>query len=131
MIRKILLFLLAVVAVTASGVRPAAAQKPDAKKLNKFVGDPVAAKQGRSLFLKFGCSGCHGVGGGGGMGPPIIDDTWKYGSDDETLYRLITGQIEESQMPRNFGEVLAEEEVWKILTYIRTQYAGDPALADW
>ena len=37
-----------------------------------------------------GCNGCHGGGGGGGMCPPLTNDTWVYGRDDDTLFRLIT-----------------------------------------
>jgi cytochrome c(L) len=117
---------------TLAGVPAAvAAQNPAAKKLNPYTGDPNVVLQGRKLFLKYGCSGCHGVGGGGGMGPPLIDDVWHYGSDDETLFKIVTGQIEESKMPKNFREVLTDDEVWRILAYVRSQYAGDPAKADW
>ena len=28
--------------------------------------------------------------GGGGMCPPLINDTWVYGGDDDTLFRLVT-----------------------------------------
>src|SRR5688572_7742949 len=74
---------------------PTRAAEPEdpPKQLNPFAGDPEAAKQGRKLFQSYGCSGCHGLMGGGGMGKPILDDTWQFGSDDETLYRLIKGQI--------------------------------------
>ena len=56
-----------------------------------------------------GCSGCHGLGGGGGMGKPILDDVWEFGSDDETLYKLIKGQIPKQTMPTGAG--LPDEQV--------------------
>ena len=100
------------------------------KKLNKYNGKPDAITEGRALFLKYGCSACHGVGGGGGMGPPLTDDVWKFGSSDEVLYKLIKGQIPEATMPK-VGEQLTDDEVWKVIAYIRSVYAGDPSKIDW
>jgi cytochrome c peroxidase len=100
------------------------------KMLNPFAGDPEAVKEGRRLFQSYGCPGCHGLMGGGGMGKPILDDTWIFGSDDETLYKLIKGQIPEQTMPRTFATV-PDDQVWKLLAYVRSLYKGDPKLIDW
>jgi mono/diheme cytochrome c family protein len=99
-------------------------------KLNPFTGDAEAIKEGDKLYVLHGCSGCHGRGGGGGMGIPIIDDVWKYGGDDATLMKLIKGEIAESPMPK-FGQTLSEEQIWKIVAYIRSIYHGDPAQIVW
>jgi cytochrome c peroxidase len=98
--------------------------------LNPFAGDPEAVKEGRRLFMSNGCSGCHGLGGGGGMGKPILDDEWIFGSDDETLYKLIKGQIPNQTMPKTFATV-PDEQVWKMLAYVRSLYKGDPSLINW
>src|SRR5713101_9473951 len=100
------------------------------KLLNPFAGDPEAVKEGRRLFMSNGCSGCHGLGGGGGMGKPILDDEWNFGSDDETLYKLIKGQIPQQTMPRTFAN-LPDEQAWKLLAYVRSLYKGDPSLINW
>src|SRR5215207_1093677 len=34
--------------------------------------------QGQRLYLWMNCAGCHSN-GGGGMGPPLMDDEWRYG----------------------------------------------------
>ena len=101
-----------------------------AKQLNPFAGDPNAVQEGRKLFQANGCPGCHGLMGGGGMGKPILDDTWIFGSDDETLYKLIKGQIPQQTMPRTFAN-LPDEQVWKLLAYVRSLYKGDPSLINW
>jgi cytochrome c peroxidase len=100
------------------------------KLLNPFAGDPEAVKAGRTLFMSNGCSGCHGLGGGGGMGKPILDDEWNFGSDDETLYKLLKGQIPQQTMPKTFA-VLPDEQLWKMLAYVRSLYKGDPSLINW
>ena len=41
---------------------------------NPFEGNYDAMNQGRKLFSQFNCAGCHSPGGGGGIGPPLIDD---------------------------------------------------------
>jgi cytochrome c(L) len=107
------------------------AQAQGAAKLNKYTGNPEAIKEGRAIFLKYGCSGCHGVGGGGGMGPPLVDDVWKFGSSDETLFKLVKGQIPDQTMPKVLGEQMTDDEIWKAIAYIRSIYAGDPSKIDW
>jgi cytochrome c(L) len=97
---------------------------------NPFKGNDEAIKEGRTFYMKYGCSGCHGVGGGGGMGPPVTDDTWKFGSSDDVLFKLVKGQIPEATMPKT-GASIPDEEVWKMLAYVRAQYAGDPKKVDW
>lgn len=74
-----------------------------ANKLNPYTDKAEAIQAGRTLYLQHGYSGCHGVMGGGGMAMPLLDDVWKFGSDDATLFRLIKGQIPESMMPKVWG----------------------------
>jgi hypothetical protein len=44
------------------------------------------AEEGRQKFMSAVCNGCHGGTGGGGMGPPLTNQIWVYGSDDDTLF---------------------------------------------
>jgi mono/diheme cytochrome c family protein len=127
---------LALGAIVACGVliglgAPAGGQSPNAvKKLNPYTGNEKAIQEGRTLYLQRGCSGCHGVMGGGGMAMPLIDDVWKFGSSDEILFKLIKGEVPESTMPKVFND-LEPDQVWKMLAYIRSLYAGDPKLINW
>ena len=100
-------------------------------KGNPFAKSPQAVVQGKKLFLKNGCPGCHGVAGGGGMGKPLIDDEWRFGSDDATLFKLIRGEIPNQTMPNAIGKTLTDDEIWKALMYVRSQYAGDPSKINW
>ena len=103
---------------------------PGPRKLNPFTGNADMAAEGRTLYFQVGCQGCHGGGGGGGMATSVIDDAWTFGSDDDVLFRLIKGEIPEQTMPTVYS-VLEDEEVWQILAFIRSVYAGDPGRIDW
>ena len=36
--------------------------------------------EGKRLYAAYNCAPCHGVNGGGAIGPPLIDDKWIYGA---------------------------------------------------
>jgi cytochrome c(L) len=122
---------LALVLLCSKCAMAAAQDLAQPKKLNPYTGNPEAITEGRALYLQMGCSGCHGVGGGGGMGPALLDNEWQFGSDDETLSKLIKGEIPQQTMPSVFGSQLNDDDVWKILAYVRTLYRGDPNKINW
>src|SRR3982750_4935884 len=41
-----------------------------------------AIGRGQQLYTQMNCVGCHSH-GGGGMGPPLMDDEWRYGGRSE------------------------------------------------
>jgi mono/diheme cytochrome c family protein len=98
---------------------------------NPFARDTAAIAEGRQLYMSRGCQGCHGMGGGGGMGKPILDDEWRFGSDDQTLFKLIRGEIPNQTMPSVIGKGMTDDEVWKTLAFVRTLYKGDPSKINW
>ncbi len=61
---------------------------------------------------------------------PLFDDEWNYGSDDETLFKLIKGQIPDQIMPA-VGPNMTDDEIWKVIAWIRSIYKGDPSLINW
>jgi mono/diheme cytochrome c family protein len=87
--------------------------------------------EGRHIYLSYGCVGCHGVNGGGGMGKPILDDQWIFGSDDDTLFKLIRGEVPKQTMPSSIGKALTDDQVRKVILYVRHIYSGDPAKVTW
>lgn len=116
---------------------------PKGKLVNPYKdtqADIVA--QGAQFLQSYSCSGCHGGGAGGGMCPPLTNDTWVYGGDDDTLFRLVTLGSDELQkqgyirkgrenvvgpMPP-FGAIIKNsDDLWKVLTFARSRYSGDPA----
>jgi mono/diheme cytochrome c family protein len=65
------------------------------------------------------------------MCPSVIDDQWTFGSDDETLFKLIKGEIPHQTMPTMFGSELSDAQIWQVLAYVRSVYKGDPSKINW
>lgn len=85
---------------------------------NPFADDPRAVLDGEELYLAYNCGACHGARGGGGMGPPLRDETWIYGGDAVSIYRSIM-EGRPQGMPTWQG-VLPDEQAWKIVAYIHS-----------
>lgn len=76
-----------------------------------------AVAQGKRLYVQMNCAGCHGMGGGGGMGPPLMDDEWIYGADPANIYSTIV-EGRPNGMP-SFRGRLSNDQVWQIVAYVR------------
>ena len=96
---------------------------------------------GYKLYMRYGCNGCHGGNGGGGMCPPLTNDVWVYGGDDDTLFRLVTLGSDALQskgytrigtenvvgpMPPMGLIVASDDELWRILAFVRSNFHGAP-----
>lgn len=115
------------------------AQAPKGSLHNPYDGNAQMADAGRKLFLSYSCNGCHGGNGGGGMCPPLINGVWIYGGDDDTLFRLISLGSDKLQaagyqrmaienvvgpMPSMGPLIKSDDELWKILAFVRASYTG-------
>jgi mono/diheme cytochrome c family protein len=102
------------------------------------------ADEGHKKFMAAGCNGCHGGTGGGGMGPPLTNQVWVYGKDNDTLFRLIALGSDELQkegysrngsenvvgpMPPFGGIVKSDDDMWKIIAWIRSVNPSSSASA--
>jgi cytochrome c oxidase cbb3-type subunit 3 len=85
---------------------------------NPYAGDAGAVVQGEKLFNGLNCSGCHAPLGGGGMGPPLSDRAWIYGSAPAAIYLSIV-QGRPNGMPA-WGRSLPPESLWQLVAYIET-----------
>jgi cytochrome c oxidase cbb3-type subunit 3 len=83
-----------------------------------------ALSQGQQLYSAFNCVGCHHH-GGGGIGPALMDDTWLYGSDPQSIYRSVA-EGRPNGMPA-FGGHIPAQQIWQIVTYVRSLAALVPA----
>jgi cytochrome c oxidase cbb3-type subunit 3 len=93
---------------------------------NPYEGNVDAIAQGRALFHSMNCIGCHASQGGGGMGPPLSDHVWIYGSEPGQIFMTIM-QGRPNGMP-SFANALPPESIWKLAAYVRTlsQPSGEP-----
>jgi cytochrome c oxidase cbb3-type subunit 3 len=77
-----------------------------------------AVAEGKRLYEWFNCSGCHSPGGGGGMGPSLMDAQWRYGDAPESVYAAIV-EGRPHGMP-SFRDRVQPPDVWKLVAYVRT-----------
>ena len=99
--------------VSAGGIAPAGAAMH-----NPFTGDARAAAAGEKFFTAMNCDGCHGGGAVGWVGPSLSAKRWRYGGSDGAVYHSIY-YGRPNGMPA-FGGILPSDDVWRIVTYLRT-----------
>ena len=104
--------------------------QPGAKKLlaqtagnNEYEGNAYAISQGQMLYEQYNCSGCH-FHGGGGIGPPLMDSEWIYGSSPANIYESIT-EGRPNGMP-SFGGHIPDFQVWQLVVYVRSLGGLEP-----
>ncbi len=86
--------------------------------VDPFLKDAAALQEGKRLFGWYNCAGCHGIHGGGGMGPSLRDAVWIYGNrDDQIMDTLIHGRS--NGMPA-WGSKIPENQMWKLVAYIKS-----------
>jgi cytochrome c oxidase cbb3-type subunit 3 len=85
---------------------------------NPYAQNRAAMVEGRQLFVRFNCSGCHGGRAGGGMGPSLRDVDWIYGQEDARIYSSIA-EGRAHGMPA-WQPRLTSDQIWKLVTYIQS-----------
>ena len=73
--------------------------------------------QGQRLYSWMNCVGCHAF-GGGGMGPPLMDDEWRYGGRIDQIAATIN-EGRPNGMP-SFKGRLSEDQIWQLAAFVRT-----------
>ena len=89
------------------------------------TGEPAAAFGGNAYHLAQGrgpypwmTSAAGHAPGGGGMGPPLRDDEWRYGgSMQEMVSTILDGRP--NGMPAFRGRI-TEDQAWQLATYVRS-----------
>jgi cytochrome c oxidase cbb3-type subunit 3 len=99
----------------AAGYRVAQVQS---QLRNPYGVQTGAIEEGRFLYIRMNCAYCHGFDGTGGMGPDLTDNQWRYGSSDVDVFQTIyRGRAQ--GMPA-WGNVLTEDQIWKLVSYVRS-----------
>jgi cytochrome c oxidase cbb3-type subunit 3 len=87
---------------------------------NPYEQNAYAVSEGKRLYGWYNCTGCHSH-GGGGIGPPLMDQDWIYGSDPENVYESIA-EGRPNGMPA-FGPRVGSDDIWKLVAYVRSMSA--------
>jgi cytochrome c oxidase cbb3-type subunit 3 len=110
----------------------AAGQPPPAMPSSGYEGNAWAISEGEKLFSWFNCTGCH-ANGGGGMGPPLMDEQWIYGSAPAQIREsIVKGRA--NGMPAWLGRI-PDQQVWQLVAFVRSlsnlqPKAATPARSD-
>ncbi len=128
-------FLLTVAAVMVAGAtlhEPVRAQnppeidpasiKPAAK--NPFDGNAAAIQAGMGQY-RVRCADCHGMDARGIRGPDL-SQVWASGRTDPGLFRTLRVGVPGTEMPA-VGVRTTDDDIWKILAYLRTLAAPAPS----
>lgn len=90
---------------------------PPAPPHPHYQENAYAIAEGQRLFNWYNCVGCH-FHGGGGIGPPLMDDEWIYGAQPENIHATII-QGRPNGMP-SFGGRIPDDQVWQLVAYVRS-----------
>ena len=82
-----------------------------------------AIAAGQQLYTQMNCVGCHSH-GGGGMGPALMDDQWRYGGRIDQIATTIA-EGRPNGMP-SWRSKLTEDQIWKLAAYVRS-LSGQPS----
>jgi cytochrome c oxidase cbb3-type subunit III len=100
------------------------AMPPENPLAGRYVGNAEAIAAGSRLFDWYNCSGCH-FHGAGGIGPSLMDDTWRYGGRiDQIVDSIARGRP--NGMPSWQGKI-PPNEIWEIAAYVLSLSAPSPA----
>lgn len=102
-----------------------AQERPAEPKPNPFASDKAAIDLGRGTFRIY-CSPCHGIRGQGGRGPDLTRGIYSSGEHDADLFKTIANGVTGTEMEA-FGANLTEENIWRIIAYVRSITQRDTA----
>jgi cbb3-type cytochrome c oxidase subunit III len=92
---------------------------------NPYEDNAYAMTEGQRLYEWYNCNGCHAR-GGGGIGPPLMADVWRYGKEPGKIYTSIV-EGRPNGMPSWRGK-MPEFQVWQLVTYVQALH-GERGIA--
>lgn len=105
------------IASAATKLRQAVPERYDIAAKNPLEHNAWGVSEGKRLFTWYNCAGCHAH-GGGGMGPPLMDAQWIYGSEPAKIFATIV-QGRPGGMPSFRGKI-PDFQVWQLVAYVRS-----------
>lgn len=101
----------------------AGAPLPASGATSPFQRNAWAQSEGKRLYTSYNCAGCH-ANGGGGIGPPLMDDEWIYGFLPGNIFSsIIEGRP--NGMP-SFRNKIPDYQVWQLVAYVQSMSGQTP-----
>ena len=95
----------------------------DRSTKNPVEGNAEAIRAGMGLY-RGRCADCHGM-DARGIRSPDLTQVWASGRSDDGLFKILRNGVPGTEMPA-VGVRMSDEEVWKVLAYLRTLAAPTP-----
>jgi cytochrome c oxidase cbb3-type subunit III len=112
---------LTIAVLAVIGAQPVFGQNRPAK--NPLEGNADAIRSGQGLF-RSRCADCHGM-DARGVRSPDLTQVWASGRTDDGLFQTLRTGVPGTEMP-SVGARTTDDEVWKILAYLRTLASPAP-----
>jgi cytochrome c oxidase cbb3-type subunit 3 len=90
--------------------------KPDPRS-GDYHDNAAQVSNGQLYYHWMNCNGCHSE-GGGGIGPPLMDADWRYGSSTESIVQTIA-YGRPNGMPAFAGK-MTPQQIWQTAAYVRS-----------
>jgi cytochrome c oxidase cbb3-type subunit 3 len=84
---------------------------------SRYENNSYGINEGKRLYEWYNCAGCH-FHGGGGIGPPLMDELWIYGGSPQNIYDTVV-EGRPNGMP-SYGGHIPDDQLWKIVAYVRS-----------
>lgn len=111
--------------------QPHRSKTPRTSRLNRWLGIGAAiflattiSSQARDVvaFFTNNCALCHGINLQGGTAPSLLTNSWKHGSDDESIARVIRDGDALKGMP-SWKETLTDADIRAMVVLLREKIA--------
>jgi cytochrome c oxidase cbb3-type subunit 3 len=86
-------------------------------RAKEYENNAFQMAQGQRLFMWMNCVGCHAH-GGGGIGPPLMDNKWRYGGTMQAIVSTILNGRPNGMPP--FKGRITEQQAWQLASYVRS-----------
>jgi cytochrome c oxidase cbb3-type subunit III len=98
-------------------------EKPPTPENSPYQENAYGIAEGKRLYAAFNCAGCH-ANGGGGMGPPLMDDEWIYGDHPANIFAAIV-EGRPNGMP-SWRNKIPDYQVWQLVAYVQSMSGQAP-----
>ncbi|HJU10469.1 MAG TPA: cytochrome c [Candidatus Binataceae bacterium] len=89
---------------------------PEVSIAKQYQGNPFFINEGHRYYLWYNCVGCH-ANGGGGMGPALMDNQWRYGGRLDQIFASIY-QGRPNGMP-SWGGKIPDGQIWELAAFVK------------